>query len=84
MQGLGVTWNRPDGGMFLWLRLPEGMSALQLLPRAVERNVAFVPGAAFYADQPDDRTLRLSFVTASQGQIRTAIAALAAAIREAA
>ena len=84
MQGLGVTWNRPDGGMFLWLRLPEGMSALQLLPRAVERNVAFVPGAAFYADQPDDRTLRLSFVTASQGQIRTAIAALASAIREAA
>lgn len=84
MQGLGVTWNRPDGGMFLWLRLPEGMSALQLLPRAVERNVAFVPGAAFYADQPDDRALRLSFVTASQGQIRTAIAALAAAIREAA
>lgn len=84
MQGLGVTWNRPDGGMFLWLRLPEGMSALQLLPRAVECNVAFVPGAAFYADQPDDRTLRLSFVTASQGQIRTAIAALAAAIREAA
>lgn len=84
MQGLGVTWNRPDGGMFLWLRLPEGMSALQLLPRAVERNVAFVPGAAFYADQPDDRTLRLSFVTASQGQIRTAIAALAATIREAA
>lgn len=84
MQGLGVTWNRPDGGMFLWLRLPEGMSALQLLPRAVERNVAFVPGAAFYADQPDDRALRLSFVTASQGQIRTAIAALAAAIHEAA
>ena len=84
MQGLGVTWNRPDGGMFLWLRLPEGLSALQLLPRAVERNVAFVPGAAFYADQPDDRALRLSFVTASQGQIRTAIAALAAAIREAA
>lgn len=82
MQGLGVTWNRPDGGMFLWLRLPDGMSALQLLPRAVERNVAFVPGAAFYADAADERTLRLSFVTASQEQIATAIAALAAAIRE--
>lgn len=81
MQGLGVTWNRPAGGMFLWLRLPEGMSALELLPRAVERNVAFVPGAAFYAEQADTRTLRLSFVTATQEQIRTAIAALAAAIR---
>ncbi|AVT22584.1 2-aminoadipate aminotransferase [Paracidovorax avenae] len=81
MQGLGVTWNRPDGGMFLWARLPEGMSALDLLPEAVERNVAFVPGAAFYADNADARTLRLSFVTASAQQIQEGIAALAAAIR---
>ncbi|AVS97343.1 PLP-dependent aminotransferase family protein [Paracidovorax avenae] len=81
MQGLGVTWNRPDGGMFLWARLPEGMSALDLLPEAVERNVAFVPGAAFYADNADARTLRLSFVTASAQQIQDGIAALAAAIR---
>ncbi|AVS83298.1 2-aminoadipate aminotransferase [Paracidovorax avenae] len=81
MQGLGVTWNRPDGGMFLWARLPEGMSALDLLPEAVERNVAFVPGAAFYADNADTRTLRLSFVTASAQQIQEGIAALAAAIR---
>jgi len=78
---LGVTWNRPAGGMFLWLRLPDGMSALELLPRAVEHNVAFVPGAAFYAQDGDVRTLRLSFVTASEEQIRTAIAALAAAIQ---
>lgn len=81
MQGLGVTWNRPDGGMFLWARLPEGMSALELLPEAVERNVAFVPGAAFYADNADTRTLRLSFVTASAQQIQDGIAALATAIR---
>ncbi|WP_053843160.1 PLP-dependent aminotransferase family protein [Paracidovorax avenae] len=81
MQGLGVTWNRPDGGMFLWARLPEGMSALDLLPEAVERNVAFVPGAAFYANNADARTLRLSFVTASAQQIQEGIAALAAAIR---
>ncbi len=79
---LGVSWNRPDGGMFLWLRLPAGMSALELLPRAVEHNVAFVPGAAFYAQDADARTLRLSFVTASEEQIRTGIAALATAIRE--
>ena len=79
---LGVSWNRPAGGMFLWLRLPEGMSALELLPRAVAHNVAFVPGAAFYAQEGDARTLRLSFVTATEEQIRTAIAALAAAIRE--
>ncbi len=77
----GVEWNTPAGGMFLWVRLPEGMNAITLLPQAVERNVAFVPGWAFYADKADARTLRLSFVTASVAQINTGIAALAEAIR---
>ena len=81
MAGLQVEWNSPEGGMFLWLRLPEGMNAIELLPLAVERNVAFVPGAAFYASDADPRTLRLSFVTASSTQINTGITALAAAIR---
>jgi len=78
----GVSWNKPVGGMFLWARLPHGMSAVDLLPRAVAKNVAFVPGAAFYADNADPTTLRLSFVTASIEQINTGVAALAAAIRE--
>ena len=79
----GVHWTRPAGGMFLWLRLPAGLDAVQLLPRAVERNVAFVPGAAFYADAAESNTMRLSFVTASTSQIDTSIAALALTIREA-
>ena len=79
----GVSWNTPAGGMFLWARLPEGMDAVALLPRAVEHNVAFVPGAAFYADHGDPRTLRLSFVTASVDEIKTGVAALAQAIRQA-
>ena len=82
MQGLSVQWNRPDGGMFLWVRLPEGMSAAELLPKAVERNVAFVPGSAFYAGNADPRTLRLSFVTSTAEQITEGVAALAAAIRD--
>jgi 2-aminoadipate transaminase len=82
MQGLDVQWNTPDGGMFLWARLPAGMNAIDLLPKAVDKGVAFVPGAAFYAADADPRTLRLSFVTASEEQIRTGIAALAATIRE--
>ncbi|RYF38539.1 MAG: PLP-dependent aminotransferase family protein, partial [Comamonadaceae bacterium] len=77
-----VEWNTPAGGMFLWARLPEGVEAVELLPRAVDKGVAFVPGAAFYADQADARTMRLSFVTASVEQINIGIAALAAAIRE--
>jgi 2-aminoadipate transaminase len=82
MAGLDVVWNTPDGGMFLWVRLPEGMNAVELLPKAVDKGVAFVPGAAFYATEADPRTLRLSFVTASVEQIHIGIAALAQAIRE--
>ncbi|RYX91205.1 MAG: PLP-dependent aminotransferase family protein [Comamonadaceae bacterium] len=78
----GTEWNTPVGGMFLWVRLPEGVDAVKLLPLAVDKGVAFVPGAPFYGADADTRTLRLSFVTASVAQINTGIAALAAAIRE--
>ena len=67
----------------MWLRLPEGLDATELLPVAVARGVAFVPGAPFYADRADPRTLRLSFVTATTTQIDQGIAALAAVLREA-
>ncbi|WP_394790079.1 PLP-dependent aminotransferase family protein [Rhodoferax sp.] len=77
----GVSWNTPDGGMFLWARLPEGVHAVDLLPKAVDQGVAFVPGSAFYADHADPRTIRLSFVTASVEQINIGIKALADAIR---
>ena len=77
-----VTWNSPDGGMFLWAHLPEGMNAQELLPKAVDKGVAFVPGAAFYNDHADPRTMRLSFVTPNVDEIRTGVAALAAAIQE--
>jgi len=82
MEGLQVEFNKPAGGMFLWLRLPEGMNTVELLPKAVERGVAFVPGLPFYAGEGDPRTMRLSFVTASVDEIDTAIAALADAVRE--
>jgi len=82
MAGLDVKFNVPKGGMFLWARLPEGIDTVALLPKAVERNVAFVPGAPFYAGEGDPRTLRLSFVTASVEEIDIAIAALALTLRE--
>jgi 2-aminoadipate transaminase len=80
--GTGVQWNTPDGGMFLWVKLPAGMDAVALLPKAVERNVAFVPGAAFYSDAAQNNTLRLAFVTASVEQINEGVALLAQTIRE--
>ncbi len=81
LAGTGVQWNTPHGGMFLWLRLPKGMDAVALLPQAVARNVAYVPGAAFYSGAPDPGTLRLSFVTSSVAQIDEGIAALAQVLK---
>jgi len=77
-----LTWNTPAGGMFLWARLPLGMNAVDLLPLAVEQGVAFVPGAPFYADHGDERTLRLSFVTPSVEDIHRGVAALARAMAQ--
>jgi 2-aminoadipate transaminase len=75
-----LTWNTPAGGMFLWARLPAGMNAVDLLPHAVDKGVAFVPGAPFYAGPADDRSMRLSFVTPSVEEIHRGVAALAEAI----
>ena len=77
-----LVWNQPAGGMFLWARLPKGMNAEALLPLAVDHGVAFVPGAPFYADHGDERTLRLSFVTPSVDEIHRGVAALALAISQ--
>lgn len=78
----GCHWIVPRGGMFFWLELPAGIDTLALLPKAVARGVAFVPGAAFFADAPKANTLRLSFVTVPPARIVEGIAALAAALKE--
>lgn len=82
MAGLDVTWTRPAGGMFVWLRLPPGLDATALLPRAVEAGMAYVPGAPFYAHAPDPRTLRLSFVTPTVAQIEQGMAVLGSVVRQ--
>ncbi|ANP48712.1 2-aminoadipate transaminase [Streptomyces griseochromogenes] len=65
----GSTWSRPEGGMFLWVRLPGSYDTTALLPRVVEQGVAYVPGAPFYAADPDPSTLRLCFVTQTPQEI---------------
>ncbi|NYT25295.1 PLP-dependent aminotransferase family protein [Alcaligenaceae bacterium] len=77
-----ASWTRPEGGMFIWVDLPEHLDGSRLLDRAIERNVAFVPGAPFYAGMPKANTLRLSFVTVSEQRIREGIATLGELIRE--
>ncbi|TIS53757.1 MAG: PLP-dependent aminotransferase family protein [Mesorhizobium sp.] len=74
----GVTWTRPDGGMFVWVTLPEGADATALLARAVkDARVAFVPGSAFYADGTGRNTLRLSFTLADRRAVSEGIPRLA-------
>ncbi|MDF1726526.1 MAG: PLP-dependent aminotransferase family protein [Sulfitobacter sp.] len=77
----GVEWTRPEGGMFIWLTLPERMNAATLLREAlaVER-VAFVPGQAFFADRSNANSLRLSFSLSDETEIAEGIERLARAI----
>lgn len=79
----GVRWNTPQGGMFIWVTLPEGLDATVLLQAAVAHHVAYVPGAPFYANAPHTNTLRLAFVTVTSERIERGIAALGACMREA-
>ena len=79
----GCEWQTPEGGMFFWIRLPEGLDAMALLPRAVDAGIAYVPGAAFYAHQPDTRTLRLSFVTLTPDLIAEGVDKLGRVLHEA-
>lgn len=74
----GSTWNRPDGGMFVWARLPEGLDAAETLARALTHDVAYVPGVSFYSGEPDRRTLRLSFTTYAPARIREGLSRLGA------
>ena len=78
----GVTWTRPEGGMFIWVTLPKHIDAMKLLDQAIAAKVAFVPGAPFYANEPETNTLRLSFVTVPPERIREGIAILAKLIAD--
>ena len=71
---------RPEGGMFLWARLPSDMSALALFDVAVEKGVVFVPGDPFYIDRSGLNTMRLSFSTLDEDTIRRGIEKLGQAI----
>jgi 2-aminoadipate transaminase len=73
----GTSWTRPEGGMFIWVTLPAHIDTMQLLTEAVAAKVAFVPGAPFYANNPQSNTLRLSFVTVPPEKIREGVQSLA-------
>lgn len=68
-----VTYTHPEGGMFVWVTLPEGKAALQVFDQAISKNVAFVPGDPFYVTKELQRTLRLNFSCVDEAMIREGI-----------
>ena len=69
----GMTWSRPEGGMFVWAELPGHIDAAELLQRAIRADVAFVPGGAFFPDGSGRNTLRLSFALCDEARIEVGI-----------
>lgn len=80
----GCTWTRPKGGLFLWATVPEGLGTAALLPKAVERKVAYVPGMVFYPGEAGGHNaMRLNFSCAGIAAIQEGIRRLGDVIREA-
>ncbi len=79
----GVKWTRPDGGMFLWVTLPEHIDTEKLLQKAIENKVVYVIGAAFYPHRDHRNTMRLNFTYPTNEQIEEGIKRLAKVIKEA-
>lgn len=83
--GDAVAFEQPGGGLFFWVRLTGAKGGIsdagELARRAIEKGVAFVPGAPFYAEHPDVATLRLSFATADVAKIQEGIARLGQALK---
>jgi 2-aminoadipate transaminase len=77
-----VKFTRPEGGMFIWVTLPEGVSALRLFDLAGGENVAFVPGNAFYVDDGGKNALRLNFSNSNEDEIEEGIKRLAKVMKK--
>lgn len=77
-----VKVERPQGGLFIWAKLPEGKSARVLLERAVAEKVAFVPGGSFFAEDPQENTMRLNFSNMQDAEIEEGIARLGRLLKD--
>jgi 2-aminoadipate transaminase len=78
----GLRWTNPDGGLFIWVWLPEGVDAEEMLGRAIEHRVAYVPGSAAYVDGDGKNTMRLSFSLCTPAEIDEGIRRLADVVSE--
>ena len=78
-----AAWTTPEGGLFLWVKLLDNISATEMLPRAINAGVAYVPGKFFYSEKQDDTTMRLNFCYATEENIELGIMRLAEVIASA-
>src|SRR5690349_5236987 len=78
----GTTWTRPQGGLFVWANLPEGLDSKAMMPRAIAARVAYVPGTGFYADGTGTGNMRLNFSFPPPARIREGVRRLAAVMEQ--
>jgi len=77
-----ATFTKPEGGMFMWVTLPKGVSSMELFEIAAKENVAFVPGMPFYVDDGGTNTLRLNYTNCDELAIEEGIRRLALSARK--
>jgi 2-aminoadipate transaminase len=75
-----ASWNTPNGGFYVWVRLPAGLDSKAMLPRAVTERVAYVPGTAFFADDQGRDHMRLSYCYPTPERIREGVRRLATVV----
>jgi 2-aminoadipate transaminase len=77
----GVTWTKPEGGLFLWVSVPEKIDTYNLFHEAIKFKVAFVPGAEFYGENPATNHMRINFSYPPKEQLVEAVKRLSGCIR---
>ena len=78
----GVRWTEPDGGLFLFVTLPEHMDSLKILEKAIQNNVAFVTGSVFFCNEAGKNTMRLNFSFSNKAAIEEGIKRLSMVIKD--
>ena len=78
----GCEWSQPTGGLFVWASVPEGIDTGELLAKALNARVAYVPGRAFFADGSGGRSLRLNFSFCGEDRLREGVQRLAGVVQE--
>jgi DNA-binding transcriptional MocR family regulator len=76
----GVGWTKPDGGIFLWVTLPEGMDTTELFEKSIRAKVAYVPGSCYFAKSGGDNSMRINFSACTEEKIEVGIQRLAKVI----